>query len=55
VGLGAAEALREVFGVPLQPEQRAGHEQAVTTMRTAPGEEAFAAPCIQSLHGSPSG
>jgi tetratricopeptide (TPR) repeat protein len=39
----AAEALRESLGVPLLPEQRAGHDQAVQAMRVALGEEAFAA------------
>jgi predicted ATPase len=40
---GAAEALREALGVPLWPELRAGHEQAVEAMREVLGEEAFAA------------
>jgi predicted ATPase/Tfp pilus assembly protein PilF len=40
---GAVEALREALGVPLPPEQRAGHGQAMQAMRAALGEEAFAA------------
>jgi non-specific serine/threonine protein kinase len=40
---GAAEALREVLGVPLSPAQRTGHDQAVQAMRATLGEEAFAA------------
>ncbi|MBV9279724.1 MAG: tetratricopeptide repeat protein [Chloroflexi bacterium] len=40
---GAAAALREVLGAPLWPDDWAGHDQAVRTMRTALGEEAFAA------------
>jgi non-specific serine/threonine protein kinase len=40
---GAAQALREVLGVPLPAEQRAGHDQAVQAMRAALGEEGFAA------------
>jgi tetratricopeptide (TPR) repeat protein len=40
---GAAEALREAVGMPLGPEQRAGHDQALQAMRAALGVEAFAA------------
>jgi len=40
---GATEALREVLGVPLPPEQRADHERAASSLRAALGEEAFAA------------
>jgi non-specific serine/threonine protein kinase len=40
---GAAEALRDTLGLPLAPEQRAGHNQAVQAVRDALGEEAFAA------------
>jgi predicted ATPase/transcriptional regulator with XRE-family HTH domain len=40
---GAAEALREAISVPLHPEQRAGHDQAVQAMRVMLGEVAFAA------------
>ena len=39
----AAQALREVLGVPLQHDQQADHEQALQAMRVAVGEEAFAA------------
>src|SRR6185437_7180887 len=37
---GATEALREVLGVPLPPEQRADHERAASSLRAALGEEA---------------
>jgi predicted ATPase len=40
---GAAEALREALGLPLQPEQRVGHDPAVQAMRAALGEAMFAA------------
>jgi non-specific serine/threonine protein kinase len=40
---GAAETLREALSVPLWPDQRAGHEQAVQAVRVMLGEEAFAA------------
>ena len=40
---GAAEALWEALGVPLPPEQRAGHDQAMQAMRAALGEELFVA------------
>jgi non-specific serine/threonine protein kinase len=40
---GAAEEVREVLGVPLEPEQWAEHDQALQAMRAALGEEAFAA------------
>jgi predicted ATPase/Tfp pilus assembly protein PilF len=40
---GAAAALREALGVPISPEQRTSHDQAVQAMRGALGEEAFAA------------
>jgi tetratricopeptide (TPR) repeat protein len=40
---GAAEALRDGFGMPLPPEQRAGHDQALQAMCADLGEEAFAA------------
>jgi predicted ATPase/transcriptional regulator with XRE-family HTH domain/Tfp pilus assembly protein PilF len=41
--VGSAAALRETLGVPLAPEYRLGHDQAVKAMRTALGEEVFAA------------
>ena len=40
---GAAEGLRQALGVPLWPEERAGHERALQAMRATLGEEAFAA------------
>jgi hypothetical protein len=41
---GAAEELREAMGFrPLWPSERAEHERPVTAVRTALGQEAFAA------------
>jgi hypothetical protein len=40
---GAAEAQREVAGVPRSRMERAGHERTVAAARAALGEEAFAA------------
>jgi predicted ATPase/transcriptional regulator with XRE-family HTH domain len=40
---GAAAALREALGALLLPDDWAGHDQAVRAMRTALGEDAFAA------------
>jgi predicted ATPase/Tfp pilus assembly protein PilF/transcriptional regulator with XRE-family HTH domain len=40
---GTAAALREAQGVPLPPEERGSHDQAVQAMRAALGEEGFAA------------
>jgi tetratricopeptide (TPR) repeat protein len=40
---GAAEILREAVGMPLPPEQRVGHDQALAAMRAVLGEESFAA------------
>ena len=40
---GAAEVLLHALGVPLIPEQQAGHDQAVQAMRAALGDEALAA------------
>jgi hypothetical protein len=40
---GAAEALREVLGIPLRPELQAAHPAAVQAMRAVLGEAAFAA------------
>jgi non-specific serine/threonine protein kinase len=37
---GAADALRQTLGVPLIPDLRAGHEQAMGAMRATLGEEA---------------
>ena len=44
---GAAEALLHALGIPLMPEQRAGHDQAVQAMRVDLGEEAFAVAWVQ--------
>ena len=44
---GAAEALLHALGVPLMPEQRAGHDQALRTMQVELGEQAFAAAWVQ--------
>ena len=41
--LGAAEALRESVGIPLEPFRRADHEREVAALRADLGEEAFAA------------
>jgi tetratricopeptide (TPR) repeat protein len=38
---GAAEALREVIGVPMQFSDRADYDRSVASVRTALGEEAF--------------
>jgi predicted ATPase/transcriptional regulator with XRE-family HTH domain len=40
---GAAETLREALGIPLTPDKRADHEQAVQAIRVVLGEGAFAA------------
>jgi hypothetical protein len=40
---GAAEALREVLGVPLSPDSRLGHDQALQAMDATLGERACAA------------
>jgi predicted ATPase/class 3 adenylate cyclase/Tfp pilus assembly protein PilF len=40
---GVVEELREATGVPLPPADRAEHERSVAAVRTALGEEAFAA------------
>jgi hypothetical protein len=39
---GAAEALREVLGVPLPADGRTGHEQALAALRAALGGESAA-------------
>jgi non-specific serine/threonine protein kinase len=39
---GAAAALREALGVPLAPDQQAGHDSVIQVIRAALGEEAFA-------------
>lgn len=39
----AAAALRAAIGAPLPPIEQAGYEQAITTVRTRLGEQAFAA------------
>jgi predicted ATPase/Tfp pilus assembly protein PilF len=39
---GAAEALRDALGMPLAPEERDGHDEAVRAMHQALGEEGFA-------------
>jgi non-specific serine/threonine protein kinase len=39
---GSAEALRETLGIPLEPEQLDGHDQAVQAMRAALGDVALA-------------
>lgn len=41
--LGAAEAIREAIGAPLQPRARQGHDQLVDAARAALGEADFAA------------
>jgi hypothetical protein len=40
---GAAKSLRLALGVPVMPDRKDGHEQAVQAMRAALGEEVFAA------------
>jgi tetratricopeptide (TPR) repeat protein len=40
---GAADGVRDALGTPLQPVDRADHERCVDTVRSALGEEAFAA------------
>jgi hypothetical protein len=40
---GTAEALREALGAPLPPVDGAEHDRSVAAVRTALGEEAFAA------------
>ena len=44
---GAAEALLRALGVPLMPEQRVGHDQAMRAIQAELGEEAFAAAWVQ--------
>jgi non-specific serine/threonine protein kinase len=44
---GAAEALREVLGVSLGQEQRAGHDHAVAAMQAALGEASLAAAWVE--------
>lgn len=44
---GAAEALREAIGAPLQPIEWADYEQAVATARDHLGEETFASAWTQ--------
>jgi hypothetical protein len=39
---GAAQAAREVLGLPLEPYEQAGQEQARAALRAALGEERFA-------------
>jgi predicted ATPase len=41
--LGTAEGLREATGAALPPAERAGHDRSVAAVRTALGEDAFAA------------
>ena len=41
--LGAAEALREAFGIPLAPVERADYERAVTAASIHLGEQSFTA------------
>ena len=50
---GAAEALRAALGVPLPPETRADHDQAVLAMRAALGKDAFAAAWAEGQALSP--
>jgi len=50
---GAAEALREAIDVPRLPVDRRGYEQAVTTVRTQLGEEAFATAWAEGRTMSP--
>jgi predicted ATPase/DNA-binding CsgD family transcriptional regulator len=40
---GAAEALRETFGIPLAPVERADYERAITAASTHLGEKSFTA------------
>jgi non-specific serine/threonine protein kinase len=39
---GAAEAMREAVGVPIQPSDRPGYDRSVVAVRAGLGEEAFA-------------
>ncbi len=41
--LGAAQAIREAISAPLPPRSRASHERNVAMIRTALGEDGFAA------------
>ena len=41
--LGAVERMREARGIPLRPVERPGHDRLTQALRTALGEEAFAA------------
>jgi hypothetical protein len=40
---GAAETLRETFGISLHPAERVSHDQAMAAVRTGLGEAGFVA------------
>jgi predicted ATPase/DNA-binding CsgD family transcriptional regulator len=50
---GAAEALREVIGVPVPPVEQADYEQAVASARVSCGEKAFTASWMEGRTMTP--
>jgi len=50
---GTAETLREAFGMPLPPFERADYEQAVATARIHLGEKAFGAAWVEGRTMTP--
>jgi predicted ATPase/DNA-binding CsgD family transcriptional regulator len=50
---GAAEALRDALGIPIQPVERADYERAVSSARVHLGERAFAAAWAQGRSMTP--